>query len=300
MDSGASQDGCQNVTFHFTYSGAASYEEVFATSTSLGSSLNPSNLGQPVTYTATVTPAVGADPLPNQPTGSVTFKDGSTVLCSAVAVTPGAGTTSVASCPVGGYIANGSHTITAAFANSDGNFAASTSPALTQSVTANPPAACSSGAYQDTIVATPSKTKVSGTSHSDLIFAFGADYRVDGQNGNDCIDAGDGSNTITDGNGNDVVLTGSGADTVTVGNGNDSVTLGGSSGSVTLGNGIDTVTLQGGSHNTIVGGNYNETIYLGTGTFNTYKGGAGANICHVSAPLSASHDTVTNCTVVSP
>ena len=79
---------CKNVTFTFTYAGTAKYTEVYATSTAVSSSINPSNVGQAVTYTATITATVGAnqDPLPNSPTGTVTFKDGSTTICSNVAI----------------------------------------------------------------------------------------------------------------------------------------------------------------------------------------------------------------------
>jgi Ca2+-binding RTX toxin-like protein len=64
----------------------------------------------------------------------------------------------------------------------------------------------------------------------------------------------------------------------------------------------DTVTIQSpGSYDTITGWNGNQTIYLGSGTYNTYMGGTGHNICHVPSPgASALQDTITNCTVVTP
>jgi hypothetical protein len=47
-----------------------------ATTTSLSSATNPSTLGQSVTFTATVTG--------QSPTGTVTFKEGATTICSPV------------------------------------------------------------------------------------------------------------------------------------------------------------------------------------------------------------------------
>jgi autotransporter-associated beta strand protein/predicted outer membrane repeat protein len=55
--------------------------------TNLISSVNPSVFGQSITFTATVTPASGGV----VPTGSVTFNDGGTSLCAAVALVAGSG-----------------------------------------------------------------------------------------------------------------------------------------------------------------------------------------------------------------
>ncbi|SEB76917.1 Ig-like domain-containing protein [Streptomyces melanosporofaciens] len=96
-----------------------------ATTTTLTSSVNPSVFGQPVTYTATVTPN---PPATGTPTGTVTFTitdpDGITstqplVGGTATFTTSGPGT--------------GSHTVTATY-NGDTNFAPSTSAPLTQVV----------------------------------------------------------------------------------------------------------------------------------------------------------------------
>jgi carboxypeptidase T len=77
---------------------------VHATATALASSPNPSNLGQSVTFTATVTSAGGV------PVGTVTFTEGANVLASAVPVDAAGhaafGTTALAA---------GSHVVTAAF-----------------------------------------------------------------------------------------------------------------------------------------------------------------------------------------
>jgi Ca2+-binding RTX toxin-like protein len=148
-------------------------------------------------------------------------------------------------------------------------------------------------------------------------------------NGNDVVLAGDGNNVFTLGNGSDSVIVGNGTNTIGAGNGSDSVTVGnGSHNGITLGSGSDSVTLGSGSYNgvtlgsgtdsvTIQGGGYdqinagagNETIYLGAATYNTYNGAAHhTNLCHLPAPPSSwhgtvatyYHDTITNCTVVTP
>ena len=91
------------------------------TSTAAASSLNPSTLGQTVTFTATVTG--------NSPTGTVQFKDGASNLGSPVALS--GGTASLAT----SGLAQGAHSITAVYGGDAGN-AASTSPILTQTVDA--------------------------------------------------------------------------------------------------------------------------------------------------------------------
>ena len=96
-----------------------------STATSVSSSANPSVVGQPVTYTATVAPVA---PGAGSPTGTVTFTDGSTTVCGAVSLN-GSGR---ATCQVT-YTAVGSHSITGAYSG-DLNFKASTSPTLTQQV----------------------------------------------------------------------------------------------------------------------------------------------------------------------
>jgi hypothetical protein len=93
-----------------------------ATSTSLASSLNPAAAGQAVTLTAAVTPSGGS----GIPTGSITFKDGSTVL--GVVALDSAGTARLTKA-----FTAGSHALTAAYGG-DANFQASVSPVLTQQV----------------------------------------------------------------------------------------------------------------------------------------------------------------------
>jgi len=97
------------------------------TTTTLTSSQNPANQGTAVTFTATVT-TTGANP----PTGSVTFKDGTTTL--------GTGTLStVAGSQVATFMTStltvGAHSITAVYGG-DANNPSSTSSVLTQTINA--------------------------------------------------------------------------------------------------------------------------------------------------------------------
>src|SRR3989449_3140947 len=102
-----------------------------ATSTTLNSTPNPSVVGQAVTLSTTVTalaPAVGL------PTGTVTFRDGATVLGTVTLVN---GSASL----VTSTLAVGSHPLSATYSGS-ATFAASTSPNVTQIV--NPAATSTS------------------------------------------------------------------------------------------------------------------------------------------------------------
>jgi Bacterial Ig-like domain (group 3) len=91
-----------------------------AASVALTSSVNPSTLGQAVTFTATVTSSGGT------PTGTVTFKDGSTVI-GTTALSGNTATLTISS------LTAGTHSITASYGG-DANFSAATSAALSQSV----------------------------------------------------------------------------------------------------------------------------------------------------------------------
>jgi hypothetical protein len=91
-----------------------------SSSTSLASSLNPSTFGAAVTFTATVTSTGGT------PTGTVTFKDGTTTLGTG-ALSSGKATFKTST------LAVGTHSITAVYAGSS-NFVTSTSSVLTQTV----------------------------------------------------------------------------------------------------------------------------------------------------------------------
>jgi hypothetical protein len=94
--------------------------EKATTTTTLASSLNPSNTGQSVTFTATVKPQFSGTP-----TGNVTFTDGTTTL-KTVAVSGGAAKYTTTK------LAAGKHSITAIY-NGSTSFDGSSGP-LTQTV----------------------------------------------------------------------------------------------------------------------------------------------------------------------
>jgi hypothetical protein len=93
------------------------------TITTISSSLNPSNFGQPVTFTATVSSPAGI------PTGAVQFQDGAggANLGAPIALSGGVATLTTSSLSVG------THNITAVYSG-DSNFSGSASPALAQVV----------------------------------------------------------------------------------------------------------------------------------------------------------------------
>lgn len=93
-----------------------------ASSTAVTSSLNPSNYGQPVTFTATVTGA--------SPTGTVQFKDGATTIIAGCTARPMAG--GVATC-LAPTLSPGTHNVTGIYSGDLGN-APSTSPVMPQVV----------------------------------------------------------------------------------------------------------------------------------------------------------------------
>jgi hypothetical protein len=102
-----------SVADRFTYVAGASV-------VALSSSSNPSQAGQPVTFTSIITGSVGT------PTGTVTFKDGGTVLRT-VSLLGGTASFTTSSLSVG------SHSMTATY-NGDSNFLAATSVVLQQAV----------------------------------------------------------------------------------------------------------------------------------------------------------------------
>jgi hypothetical protein len=92
-----------------------------ATTTGLVSSVNPSTLGKPVIFTATVSPSSGGTP-----TGKVSFRDGATVLATK-ALSGSTASFSTSKLPVG------SNSITAVYGG-DSNFSSSTSAPVNQFV----------------------------------------------------------------------------------------------------------------------------------------------------------------------
>ncbi len=94
---------------------------------SLASSQNPSAPGQPVTFTLAITASI---PGSGNPTGSVTFMDGNTVLGSGT-VSNGQASYTTSSLSIG------LHSITGVYSG-DSNFNPHTSPVLTQTVASGP------------------------------------------------------------------------------------------------------------------------------------------------------------------
>jgi hypothetical protein len=92
-----------------------------ATTTTLQSSLNPSNVGDLVTFTATVASGTSAV------SGTVEFREGATLLCS-VALSANS-----ASCPISTFTA-GVHPITAVYLGNPGSFTGSASNLVNQQV----------------------------------------------------------------------------------------------------------------------------------------------------------------------
>jgi hypothetical protein len=97
------------------------------TTTTLTSSANPSVFGQRVTFTARV---MATSPGSGVPTGTVSFKDGNTILGTGTLLSNGLASFATSALSVG------SHTITASYA-SDGHYASS-SASLTQTVNIDP------------------------------------------------------------------------------------------------------------------------------------------------------------------
>jgi hypothetical protein len=102
---------------------------VIPTTTSVASSSNPSQYTGPVTFTATVVPSSTVSPAPS---GTVTFKDGSTTIGSAPLTA--SGSTYTASITVSN-LAVGPHSIVASYSGA-GDYGGSGSSALSQTVTA--------------------------------------------------------------------------------------------------------------------------------------------------------------------
>ncbi len=114
----------QLAAYTFTVTGAAKA----APAASLASSVNPSAFGQSVTFTASITGAVGT------PTGTVDFLDGASTLCAGVMLTGGAAQCTTTT------LASGTHSITAQYSG-DASYDGATSSAVSQGVGAAPVAA---------------------------------------------------------------------------------------------------------------------------------------------------------------
>jgi hypothetical protein len=130
IDTHTNQDSCENTTFHFVYSGKATYTDT--TTTALTSSLNPSASGSSVTFVATVVPT-GTPP--SNPTGTVDF-----YFCSTVGCTP---TTPLGSGSLGAHgearystssLVAGTYIIEAVYQGAPTDFSGSTSNTVSQVV----------------------------------------------------------------------------------------------------------------------------------------------------------------------
>jgi predicted chitinase len=99
-----------------------------ATTTVLTASPNPSAYGQPVTFTATVSPASAGGPMPT-PTGNIIFTDGATVLNPGGTTLDTSGTATFST----SSLAVASHSIMAVYSG-DSNYSGSTSAPVTQVV----------------------------------------------------------------------------------------------------------------------------------------------------------------------
>jgi hypothetical protein len=123
-----------------------------ATTTSLAASATTVTIGTSVTFTATVKPASGTA----EPTGTVTFKDGTTTL----------GTGSVNGSGVASYTTSSlsvaTHTITAVYSG-DTNFSGSTSSAVTVMVNAAPVMIATSTALTASAASATSGTSITFT-----------------------------------------------------------------------------------------------------------------------------------------
>ncbi|MBI2832109.1 MAG: Ig-like domain repeat protein [Chloroflexi bacterium] len=108
----------------YNRSGALSSEPLTPSTTALVSSANPSVVGQPVTFTATVS---AVPPASGTPTGMVTFKDGTITLAS-VALDAGGQASYTTS-----NLSLGEHSITATYAT-DNVYGSSSSPVVIQIV----------------------------------------------------------------------------------------------------------------------------------------------------------------------
>ena len=309
-----------------------------ATTTVLTSTPNPSGLGKPVTLTATVTKSSGSGTPSGTVSIYLGTPSGTHSLLGTGTLTLGKATLVTSSLPAGTDSLYAVYAGDSNFSGSTSPVISQVVVSLPSKCTGNytnwifgnpafPDITGTNG--NDFIYAFGGSYRVNDFNGDDCCF-YGGDGNnvlIDGNgndvalagNGNDVFTLGDGSDQIVVGNGTNSISTGNGSDSVTVGNGShnaitlgngtDSVTLGsGSYNTVTLGSGTDVVTIQGG-YDQVNGGAGNETIYLGAGSYNTYDGAAHhSNVCHLPAPpaswhgtaASYYHDTITNCTVVTP
>jgi autotransporter-associated beta strand protein len=155
-------NGSTSPNFPFTVNQAGT-----TTTITMASPASPSNFGQPVTFTAQVTPTIGGI----EPTGMVTFMDGTATLGTGTLMDVG-GTATATFTTGATELAVGGHTITVIY-GSDPNFAGSTSnfsytvnkaPTTTTVTTASPASPSNFGqAVTFTVTVTPSFGSVEPT-----------------------------------------------------------------------------------------------------------------------------------------
>jgi Bacterial Ig-like domain (group 3) len=143
-----------------------------STTTTLTANPSPGTFGLVDTLTATVTSGDGP------PVGSVTFLDGSTALCSAVATTGGTATCAVSS------LGAATHALSAVYTSSSANLTASTSATLTQTINAAGTAIAltssdgGSGTWPNAPTVTATVTAASGAQPSGMIAFFNEDVAI--------------------------------------------------------------------------------------------------------------------------
>jgi hypothetical protein len=129
QDSGTDQSVCENLQYHFVYSGSAQFTD--ATSTVLTSSVAAAGSSQPVTLSATVSGS-NANVDADLPTGTVTFNSCPTAACvTTTSLGTGAiGSGGVATLTTAG-LTTGTHYLEAVYRGAGVDYSGSTSAVLT-------------------------------------------------------------------------------------------------------------------------------------------------------------------------
>jgi Ca2+-binding RTX toxin-like protein len=210
-------------------------------------------VGRPVTFTATVCGGTAG----NEPTGTVEFREGATLLGSAT-LAPGGGTGCSQATFTTATLAAGNHPITAHYLG-DSAFAPSTSDTITQRVVDEANCASQPRAIVGTPggdVVTPATNSTGGpkpTAGPDVICALAGGDSIDGGGGDDIVFAGPGSDSVNGGAGNDAIDGGDGNDNLRGGTGDDFLrgadgndALFGEDGADTLDGGTGTDSCNGG------------------------------------------------------
>lgn len=133
FETGTNQNSCEGKTFYFQFTGRAVVAASVRTRTRLVTSLNPSPVGQSVTYSAYVVMEGEYSGLQRGAlTGSVTFTDNGATLCAGAPLTPISPNSSVATCVSPAYPTSGTHDVTAEFESATTEIESSVSRDLIQ------------------------------------------------------------------------------------------------------------------------------------------------------------------------